>query len=64
MLKERARENVKYYPHDHGLTFKKERQSPFRPVFKALSVIKASYSLTILAIALLSFFLEYIIGYK
>ncbi|MFH0905052.1 MAG: rhomboid family intramembrane serine protease [bacterium] len=63
-LKERARESVKYNPYDHGLTFKKERRSPFRPVFKALSVLKASYSLTILAIALMSFFLEYIIGYK
>jgi membrane associated rhomboid family serine protease len=33
-------------------------------VFKTISVLKASYSLTILAIALLSFFLENIIGYK
>jgi membrane associated rhomboid family serine protease len=63
-LKERARESVKYGSYDQGLTFKKERRSPFRPVFKALSVMKASYSLTILAIVLISFFLEYIIGIK
>ncbi len=60
-LKERARESVKYNPYDHGLTIKKERQSLFRPVFKALSVIRSSYSLAILAIAIVSFFLEYII---
>ncbi|GFO97459.1 rhomboid family protein [groundwater metagenome] len=63
-LKERARESGKYYPSDHRLTAKKERPSPLRPVFKALSVITASYSLTILAIVLASFFLEYIFGYK
>jgi membrane associated rhomboid family serine protease len=63
-LKERARENAKYYSHNQGLTLKKERQFPLRPAFKALSVLKYSYSLTILAIAIVSFFLEYIIGYK
>lgn len=63
-LKERARESVKYNPYDHGLTMKKDRQSPFRPVFKALSVLKASYSLTILAIALVSFFIFNILIYK
>ncbi len=62
-LKERARESAKYYPHDHGLTMKKDRHSPLRPVFKALSVIKASYSLTILVLALVSFFLDYIFRY-
>ena len=63
-LKERARESVKYDPYNHGQTFKKERQSPFSPVFKALSVLKASYSLTILAIALLSFFIDFISGHR
>ena len=63
-LKEKVRESGTFYPHDQGLTFKKERQSPFRPVLKALSVLKSSYSLTILAIALISFFFEYIFGYK
>jgi membrane associated rhomboid family serine protease len=61
-LKERARGNAMFYPHDQGLTLKKERQSLLRPVFKALSVMKASYSLTILAIALVSFFMQAIIG--
>jgi len=63
-LKERARESVKYNPYDHGLTMKKDRHSPLLPVFKALSVIKASYSLTILAIALVSFFIFNILIYK
>lgn len=63
-LKERVRESGKYYIPDHRLTLKKERPSPFRPVSKALSVMKASYSLTILAIALVAFFLDIITGYR
>lgn len=63
-LKERVRESGKYSFPDPRLTLKKERPSPFRPLSKALSVMKASYSLTILAIALVSFFLQSIIGEK
>ncbi|MBU4076385.1 MAG: rhomboid family intramembrane serine protease [Euryarchaeota archaeon] len=63
-LKERVRESGKYSLPDHSMTLKKERPSHLRPVSKALSVMKASYSLTILAIVLVSFFLEFIIGYK
>ncbi len=61
-LKERVRESGKLYTPDHGLTVRRERQSPLRPVFNVFSVIKASYSLTILVIALVSFFLQAIIG--
>lgn len=61
-LKERARESGKYYPSEKPHIVKIKRQSPFSPVSRALSVIKASYSLTILAIALVSFFLQSIIG--
>ncbi len=63
-LKERVRESGKYNFPDRRLTLKKERPSPFRPVYKAMSVIKSSYSLTILAIVLVSFFLDFVIGYK
>jgi membrane associated rhomboid family serine protease len=63
-LKERARESGKYYYPDNRLVMKKERPPPLRSVSKALSIIKASYSLTILAIALISFFLQNIFGYK
>ncbi len=61
-LKERARKTGKYFPSDRGVGAKKDRQSPLRPVFNAFSVMKASYSLTILVIALVSFVLQAIIG--
>lgn len=63
-LKERVRESGKYSFPDLKPALKKERTSPLRPVSKALSVMKASYSLTILAIVLFSFFLQYIFGSK
>ncbi|TRZ89214.1 MAG: rhomboid family intramembrane serine protease [Methanosarcinales archaeon] len=63
-LKERVHESGTLYPPEQEYMFKKEKRSLFQPVFKALSILKASYSLTILAIALLSFFFEYIIGNK
>lgn len=62
-LKERARETGKYYPHDKPQTVKIKRPSPFRPVSRTVSVISSSYSLMILAIALVSFFLDYSLGY-
>ena len=62
-LKERAREGGKYYPSDKPQIVKIKRPSSLRPVSKALSVIKTSYSLTILAIALVSFFLDYFLTY-
>lgn len=61
-LKERARESGKFYLSDKPNIMKIKRPSPFRPVSRGLSVLKASYSLTILAIALVSFFLDIIIG--
>ncbi len=63
-LKERARESGKYFPPDKPHMVKINRPSSLRPVSRALSVIKASYSLTILAIVLMSFFLDIIIGSK
>jgi len=63
-LKERARESRKYYPPDKPQMVKINRPSSLRPVSRALSVIKTSYSLTILAIVLVSFFLDIIIGFK
>jgi membrane associated rhomboid family serine protease len=62
-LKERARESGTFYPHDQGMMLKKERRSPLLPVLKALSIIKASYSLTILVMAIASFILQYFFGY-
>lgn len=41
---------------------RKENKSPFSPVSRAFSAVKTSYSLTILAICLVSFFLEMIFG--
>lgn len=62
-LKERARETGKYYPYDKPQIVKIKKPSPFRPVSRAFSIIKTSYSLTILAIALVSFFLDYFFTY-
>ncbi len=60
-LKERTREGGKFYTPDIGMTVRREKQSSLRPVFNALSVITASYSLTIFVIVIISFFLQRII---
>ena len=63
-LKERARYSGKYYPSDKPQIVKINKPSTLRPVSRVFSVIKSSYSLTILAVVLVSFFLQYIFGYK
>lgn len=60
-LKERTRDGGKFYTPDSGMTVKRGKQSSLRPVFNALSVITASYSLTIFVIVIISFFLQNII---
>ena len=62
-LKERARETGKYYPYHKPQIVKIKKPSTLHPISRAFSVIKTSYSLTILAIALVSFFLDYFFTY-
>jgi membrane associated rhomboid family serine protease len=58
--KERVRRSGKLYQYEPGLIAKKQ-QGPFS---RAISIIKSNYSLTILTLAIISFFLQYIIpGY-
>ncbi len=63
MLKERARDSGRYSLHEPAVAVKKPGKNIFDPLIKALSIITSNYSLTILAIAIVSFFLENIPGY-
>jgi membrane associated rhomboid family serine protease len=60
--KNKIRESGKIYRYEPGLPVKK-RKSLFAPLNHAISLIKANYSLTILTIIIISFFLQNIPGY-
>jgi membrane associated rhomboid family serine protease len=65
LYKEKVRESGKFYQHKPALNVRKYRKPFYSPITGALSVIKSNYSLTILAIAVVSFFLGMIIpGYS
>lgn len=59
--KERVRESGRLYQYEPELTAKKRRTPFFNSLANAVSVIRSNYSLTILAIIIISFFLQYII---
>lgn len=59
--KERVRESGKLYQYEPELIVKKHRTPLSNSLTNAVSVIKSNYSLTILAIIIISFFLQYII---
>src|SRR5574341_344499 len=61
-FKKKVHESGRYY-YKPDLTVKKRRRLIFNSLNRALSVVKSSYSLTILVIAIISFFLENIPGY-
>ncbi|MFZ3059666.1 MAG: rhomboid family intramembrane serine protease [Candidatus Methanoperedens sp.] len=62
--KERVRESGKLYQYEPELIAKKQRGHYFNTFSRAISIIKSNYSLTILTLAIISFFLQYIIqGY-
>lgn len=63
LYKERIRNSGKVYHYEPDLIVKRQRESLFSPLINAVSVIRSNYSLTILIIASISFFLQYIIGY-
>ncbi|NJD77457.1 MAG: rhomboid family intramembrane serine protease [Candidatus Methanoperedens sp.] len=62
--KERVRASGKLSQKEPDLIARKRRDSIFRPLANALSVIKSNYSLSILVIAIISFILQYIPGYS
>lgn len=59
--KERVRESGKLYQYEPELIVKKHRTPLSNSLANAVSVIKSNYSLTILAIIIISFFLQYFI---
>lgn len=62
--KERVRESGKLYQYEPELIVKRRRKPLFSSLANTISIIKSNYSLTILAIIIASFFLQYIIpGY-
>lgn len=62
--KERVRDNGKLYKYEPELIVKKQSGHRFNSFARAISIIKSNYSLTILTLAIISFFLQYIIpGY-
>lgn len=64
LYKEKVRASGKLYQYDPGLMEVKRKKALPSPLRSVISVIKSSYSLTILAIAVVSFFLEHIVpGY-
>ncbi len=64
-FKEKVRASGKIHAYEPDLIVKRSRKTLFNPLNKAVSIIKSNYSLTILTIAILSFFLDMIIpGYS
>ncbi len=62
--KERVRDSGKLYQYEPELIAKRRHGHGFNTFSRAISIIKSNYSLTILSIAIISFFLQYIIpGY-
>ncbi len=62
--KERVRASGRLYQYEPELTAKKRRTPLFNSLANAVSVIKSNYSLTILAIVILSFALHIVLGYS
>lgn len=62
--KERVRDSGKLYQYEPELIAKRRQGHGFNTFSRAISIIKSNYSLTILTLAIISFFLQYIIpGY-
>ncbi len=62
--KERVRDSGKLYQYGPELIAKKQHGHRFNALSRTVSIIKSNYSLTILTLAIISFFLQYIIpGY-
>lgn len=62
--RERVRESGKLYQYEPELIAKKYKTPLFSPLANAISVIKSNYSLTILAIVIISFVLQNVLGYS
>lgn len=62
--RERVRESGKIYQYEPELIAKKHRRPTFSSLANAISVIKSNYSLTILAIVIISFVLQNVLGYS
>ena len=62
--KEKVRESGKLSYSESYSTSKKHKAPIFRSVSNAFSIVKSNYSLAILVIAIISFFLQYIPGYS
>jgi membrane associated rhomboid family serine protease len=62
VYKERIRREGKFY-HSEPVLVRKTRKPLFGNLNKGLSIITGNYSLLILVIAIISFFLQYIFGY-
>jgi membrane associated rhomboid family serine protease len=63
VYKERIRKDGKVY-HSEPVVVRRTRKPLFGNLNKGISIITGNYSLTILVIAILSFFLQFIIGYN
>lgn len=63
LYKERVRSSGKIYQYEPDLIVKKRRKTVFDSLDNTISVIKSNYSLTILTIVVISFFLQIIFGY-
>ncbi len=63
LYKERVRSSGKIYQYEPDLIVKKRRKPVFDSLDNTISVIKSNYSLTILTIVVISFFLQIILGY-
>lgn len=61
--KERVRDSGKLYHYEPDFTVKEHKRPLFNSLKNAISIIKSNHSLTILTIAIISFFLEGIPGY-
>jgi membrane associated rhomboid family serine protease len=64
LYRERMHSSGKLYHYEPDLMVKRPRKTHFNSLTRAISIIKSNYSLTILAIVIVSFLLQYLIpGY-
>ncbi len=64
VYKERVRSGGKIYQYDSEVIMKKPGKTRFNSLTNAVSVIRSNYSLTILAIVIISFVLQIVLGYS